>query len=84
MIADRWLTSVSIEACQRCGQQKRDDEQHMLLECAWFNDIRLKYPELFQEGDGLKEIMNTENVYVLARFIMEAEKKIHTEIKNNT
>lgn len=51
----------------------------MLMRCTWFDDIRLKYSEIFEPEDELKDIKDTDKVYILARFMMEAERKMRTE-----
>ncbi len=76
--------------CKVCSSGKIEDEQHVLIECELYNDLRYK---LFQHMNVLdkeftvippfeqfKRIMSTTNVqYVLAQFIFKLiqRRKIH-------
>ena len=62
-----------------------EDEEHAIFHCALYNNVRVKYVEIFTKYANIQEILNPKNVqdaYQVGSFLLEVE-KIHKEINDD-
>lgn len=57
IVKARWTGGDDDAKCHRCRQDSIDDEEHLLIDCRSMDELRRKFPAVFQNRATLKEIM---------------------------
>ena len=74
-------TSRNDRLCRKCDLLQIEDEEHVLIECSYYNNIRATYNNILAKYESAKDILNpksTHDASMIAKYIIAIEKRHDT------